>query len=125
MKIRNIDGLTAEDLQQEEQKGARFIYFDYTVSLLVITFKRTSGVYMVRQGEKVQARAWPFTLITMLFGWWGIPYGPRYSWQSILSNLRGGKDVTEEVMATVAGHLLFREAEKKKAARHQLTNLNS
>lgn len=125
MKIRNIDGLTAGDLQLEEKKGARFVYFDYTVSLLVVTFKRTSGVYMVRPGEKRVTRAWPFTLVTVLFGWWGIPYGPKYSLQSIRTNLRGGKDVTDEVMATVAGHLLFQEAEKQKTGRHQLTNLNS
>ena len=29
--------------------------------------------------------------------------------------MKGGHDVTDEVMATVAGHLLFREAEKQKA----------
>jgi hypothetical protein len=27
--------------------------------------------------------------------------------------MKGGKDVTDEVMATVAGHILFREAEKE------------
>ena len=33
--------------------------------------------------------------------------------QSIKENLKGGKDVTDEVMSTVAGHLLFQEAQKQ------------
>jgi len=114
MKIKNIDGLSAEDLQSEEEKGGRFVYFAYTISLLVVTFKRTSGVYLIRKDESIKAKAFPFTLLTVLFGWWGIPYGPKYTWQSIRTNLRGGKDVTDEVMGTVAGHLLFQEVERQK-----------
>jgi hypothetical protein len=118
MKIRNIDGLTAEDLQKEEEKGGRFIYFAYTVSLLFLTFKRTSGVYLIKNGESVNTKGLPFTLISALFGWWGFPYGPKYTLESIRTNLRGGKDVTDEVMATVAGHLLFQEVQKEKITQH-------
>jgi hypothetical protein len=116
MKIRNIDGMSAEDLQREEEKGGRFIYFAYTISLIILTFKRTSGVYLVKNGESIPAKSLPFTILSALFGWWGIPFGPKYTIESIRTNLRGGKDVTDEVMATVAGHLLFQEAEKQKAA---------
>lgn len=114
MKIKNIEGLSAEDLQSEEEKGGRFIYFAYTISIIVVTFKRTSGVYLIRSGESAKAKGMPFTIITALFGWWGIPFGPKYSWESIRTNLRGGKDVTDEVMGTVAGHLLFQEVERQK-----------
>jgi hypothetical protein len=116
MKIKNIDGLSAEDLQKEEGRGGRFIYYAFTISLIVVTFKRTSGVYLIRSGESSVAKGLPFTIISLLFGWWGIPFGPKYTLQSIRTNLHGGKDVTEEVMGTVAGHLLFQEIEKEKAA---------
>jgi hypothetical protein len=118
MKIKNIDGLSAEDLQQEEEKGGRFVYYLYTVSLIVVTFKRTSGVYLVRGGENPRSKGLPFTIISFLFGWWGIPFGPKYTLESIRTNLHGGKDVTDEVMQTVAGHLIFREAEKLKSQQH-------
>jgi hypothetical protein len=118
MKIKNIDGLSAEDLQREEESGGRFIYYAFTISLLVVTFKRTSGVYLIRKQENAVKKGLPFTIISALFGWWGIPFGPKYTLQSIRTNLKGGKDVTEEVMSTVAGHLLFQEVEKQKAV-HQ------
>ena len=117
MKIANIDGLSAEDLEQAAAKGARFIYFQFTVSLLLVTFKRTSNVYMVRNNENPVAKGMSFTIISALLGWWGIPFGPKYTLQSIRTNMKGGKDVTDEVMATVAGHVLFREAQREKAIR--------
>lgn len=116
MKIRNIKGLSAFDLEQEAERGARFVYYTFTVSLLLVTFKRTSGVYMIRGGENAVSKGKRFTAISLLFGWWGIPFGPKYTIESIRSNLKGGKDVTDEVMATVAGHILFREAQQRKKA---------
>jgi hypothetical protein len=116
MKIKNIDGLSAKDLQNEEQKGARFVYFSYTLSLLFLTFRRTSGVYLIKRSESVRIKALPFTILSVLFGWWGLPFGPKYTLESIRVNARGGKDVTDEVMATVAGHVLFQERERQKQA---------
>lgn len=114
MRIKNIEGLSAKDLQREAAEGARFVYFTYTLSLLIITLKRTSGVYLVSPHEKTSRKGLPFTLISLLFGWWGIPYGPKYTLDSISTNTRGGKDVTDEVMSTVAGHILFQEAQRSK-----------
>jgi hypothetical protein len=113
MKIKNITGLSAENLQEEEKQGGRFIYYAFTISLIVLTFKRTSGVYLVRKNESVVAKGIGYTLVSFLFGWWGFPFGPKYTLESIRTNMKGGKDVTDEVMATVAGHILFREAEKE------------
>jgi len=111
MRIKNIEGLSAEDLQREAGKGGRFIYFPFTISLIVVTFKRTSDVYLVRAGENSARKGMPFTLLSFFLGWWGIPFGPKYTLASLRTNLRGGKDVTEEVMSTVAGYVLFREQE--------------
>ncbi len=116
MKIKNINGLSASDLQQEVANGGKFVYYAITVSLLVITFKRTSGVYLVRAGSNAIIKGIPFTLISLLFGWWGIPFGPVYTVQGIWTNLQGGKNVTEDVMATVAGYLQFEEAQQQKKA---------
>jgi hypothetical protein len=114
MRIKNIDGLSAGDLQREVEQGGKFVFYPYTISVLVVTFKRTSGVYLVKGKENKITRAVPFILLSALFGWWGIPFGPKYTLESIRANLGGGKDVTEDVMATVAGHVLFLEAEQQK-----------
>ncbi|MEI2739442.1 MAG: hypothetical protein V9F01_11710 [Chitinophagaceae bacterium] len=114
MKIKNINGLSAEDLQLEVSNGGKFVHYPFTVSLVVVTFKRTSGVYLVRGNENVVKKGLPYTIISVLFGWWGIPFGPKYTLESIRTNMKGGKNVTDEVMATIAGFVLFREAQKEK-----------
>jgi hypothetical protein len=108
MKIKNIKGLTASELQQQVSEGGRFVYFSYTLSLIVVTFRDVSGVYFVRQNENTLRKKILFSTISLLFGWWGIPWGPRYTWQAVRSNWRGGKDVTDEVMGVVEGYLLFK-----------------
>ncbi len=119
MRIKNITGLSAVDLQQEAADGGRFVYYPYTVSFIFATFRRTSGVYLVRKNENTGLRKSYFAIISLLFGWWAIPFGPKYSIQAIRSSLSGGKDVTDEVMSTVAGFVLFREAEQKRKAIQQ------
>jgi|GEM_PF-5553511 len=37
-----------------------------------------------------------FTLFSLLFGWWGIPFGPFWTWEVIRNNLRGGQKFTVE-----------------------------
>lgn len=114
MKIKNIHGLTAHDLQQLVSDGSRFVYFAYTVSLVIVTFRDTSGVYLIRSGEKTVGKSFLFTIVSFLIGWWGFPWGPKYTMQAIWTNLKGGKDVTDEVMDVVNGYLLFEETNNEK-----------
>lgn len=114
MKIKNITGLTATDLQQQVDNGGRFVYFPYTISLIIVTFRDTSGVYLIRSGENTIGKSLLFTIVSLLTGWWGIPWGPKFTMQAIRTNLRGGKDVTDEVMDVVNGYLLFEETYGKK-----------
>ena len=114
MKIKNIEGLSADHLQQEVNKGGKFIYFPFTISFIIITFKRASDVYLIPAGKNVLVKGLPYILLSLLFGWWGIPWGPKHTIQSIRTNMIGGKNVTEEVMSVVAGYALFEETQKKK-----------
>ena len=69
---------------------------------------------MLRKNESAFRKGLRFTILTALFGWWGIPKGPRTTIETLRTNLKGGTDVTGEVMDTVAGHLLFREVQAQK-----------
>jgi hypothetical protein len=115
MKIKNIDGLSALELQKAVKDGGRFVYFTCTISLLIITLRDTSGVYLIRSGENSIRKSILFTAVSFFTGWWGIPFGPKYTLQALRINYRGGKDVTDEVMSVVEGYLLFDEhnADKK------------
>ncbi|MBP6661129.1 MAG: hypothetical protein KA174_10620 [Chitinophagales bacterium] len=96
--IKNIEGLTVDDINKELDRGAKFIYFSYTISILVMTFRRSSSIYFVSGGESHWSYSWKYTLISLLFGWWGIPWGFIYTPMSIISNISGGKDVTQSVL---------------------------
>ena len=119
MKIKNISSRTAPFLQEEVDKGGKFVRYAFTISLIVPTFKQTSGIFLVRAGESGWGRAAFFTLISALLGWWGFPWGPKHTIKSIRANLKGGNDVTEEVMSVVAGYALFEETQKAKKVVNQ------
>jgi hypothetical protein len=97
-EIKNIEGLSVDDINRELSNGAKFVVFQYCFSILVMTFKRGSDIYFIKAGESTINHSIGFTLITLIFGWWGIPWGPIYSIGALYSNLTGGKDMTQEVL---------------------------
>jgi hypothetical protein len=42
-----------------------------------------------------------YAAITLVMGWWGIPWGPIFSITSLVTDFGGGKDVTQEVLASL------------------------
>ena len=99
--IKNIQGLTVNQLNKELNNGAKFVVFSYTISIIVMTFKRSSDIYFIPAGESTVKHSIPFTLLTMVLGWWGFPWGPIHSIGSLFTNLTGGKDVTKEVAGAI------------------------
>jgi hypothetical protein len=101
MKIEGIQGMTPDQLNMELQRGGKFVVFQYAISVIVMSFKRPSSIYFIRAGESAVGKSIPFTLLTIVGGWWGIPFGPIYSFQALATNIRGGKDLTKEVVAAI------------------------
>lgn len=101
MKIIGIDGMTVQGLKDELQRGAKFVLFRYCISIVLLTFRRSSNIYFIRSGESSLAKSLPFTLLSLVMGWWGIPWGPIYTISSVVTNFQGGKDVTHEVLAVM------------------------
>lgn len=91
-------GMSDAQIIEEVDKGGRFVIYVYTISIIVMTFKRSSGVRFLKAGESGFLPALPWTLITLMVGWWGIPWGPIYSIQSIYRNAVGGVDVTDQIV---------------------------
>jgi hypothetical protein len=99
MKIEGIAGMSPDQIRFEIQRGGKFVFFYYSVSVLIMSFRRASPVYFIPAGENALGKAVPWTLLTLVAGWWGIPWGPIYTVQSLAVNLKGGKDVTAELSA--------------------------
>jgi hypothetical protein len=102
MKIKGIEGMSGSELQAELQRGGKFVLFQYCVSIVIMTFKRSSDIYFIRASENAASKGLVFSLISFLLGWWGIPWGPIYTIQALATNLRGGKDVTQQVVASLS-----------------------
>lgn len=101
MRIVGIEGMTASELNSELQRGAKFVIYQYCISLLLVTFKRSSHIYFVRTGESNLGKIAGYTAVSLLLGWWGIPWGPTDTIQAVAINLRGGKNITQEVIAAL------------------------
>jgi len=102
MKINGIEGMTVSQVQSEVARGGKFVMYQYCISILVMTFRRSSGIYFIKADESAITPGLGFTLLSLVLGWWGIPWGPIYTIGSIYTNFTGGKDVTQEMMASVA-----------------------
>jgi hypothetical protein len=102
ISIKNIDGLTPDVIRAEIANGGKFVQFDYAISIIVMTFKRSTDIYFVRHDSSHWKHSWPFTLLSLLIGWWGIPWGFIYTPMALYTNLSGGRDLTKEVMPMYA-----------------------
>jgi hypothetical protein len=99
MKIQGIEGMSPDQIRFELHRGAKFVFFQYCVSAILITFRRSSPVYFIPAEQNTFAKGMPWILLTLVAGWWGIPWGPIFSVQALVVNLKGGKDVTAELSA--------------------------
>ena len=87
--IEGIEGLSAEALDYQISLGGRFVVYSYAISVLVMSFRRSSNVQFVRSDENAALRGLPYTLLAALLGWWGIPWGPIFTVQALATNLGG------------------------------------
>jgi hypothetical protein len=101
MKIQGLEGMSASQIQLELQRGAKFVVYSYCISLILVTFRRPSEIYFLPAGTGRIRKGLSSSLITLLLGWWGIPWGPVYSVKSLLENFKGGKDVTADFLPRI------------------------
>src|SRR5437899_10562020 len=100
IKINGIQGLTGSQLDFELQRGAKFVLYQYCVSILVLTFKRPSNIYFRKSGESTVTKGLPFTLLSLVAGWWGILWGPIHTIQVVYNNIKDATDATNGVEAS-------------------------
>jgi tetratricopeptide (TPR) repeat protein len=96
MKSSNrLEDYSAEEIREEVERGAHIVMYAYCVSFLVITFKRDTRPYLIKGGHSRLGPGLPWALLTLLFGWWGFPWGLIYTPMALWQTLRGGVDLTD------------------------------
>ena len=101
MTLKNVSRWSNEMLAADIARGGKFVIFPYTISIIVMTYKRPSKVFYIPSGGLPIANGWVYLLISIIFGWWGIPWGPIYTIQSIFRAFTG-IDVTDEVLSSLS-----------------------
>jgi hypothetical protein len=115
--LQKIDGaadMTVDQVQQAVAEGGRFVIYQFCVSVLVLSFKRSSGIKFIPAGRSRVASGAPYSVISFFAGWWGIPWGPIWTVSTMITNMNGGKDVTNHVLSALGlpqGH--FAPAKRK------------
>jgi hypothetical protein len=93
--MRDLREIPGAELERFLAAGGQVILYEICVSLLFLTHRRPV-VVLVPAGENRIYHALPYLLVSVLLGWWGIPWGMIYTPLVLFTNLRGGVDVTAQ-----------------------------
>ncbi|WP_086607238.1 hypothetical protein [Erythrobacter donghaensis] len=101
VNIKGIDNMTVEEIVEAVDAGGRFVVYQWAVSVIFASFRNSTDILLVPGTSNRILKGLPWTLLTFVLGWWGIPWGPIYTVQSLWQNLSGGKDLTEAVLQEI------------------------
>ena len=99
--IKNIEGLSENQIRDLVNKGGKFVIYTYCISIIIMTFKRSSNIHFIKPGNSAITPGLGLLFVSLILGWWGLPWGPIYTIGSIFNILTGGKDVTYEVISYI------------------------
>ncbi len=87
---------TFESIMVERDNGAKFVFYEYVIPRPIIAPGRApSKIYFVKKGDDKRYYR-KYNLITLFWGWWGLPFGPVYVYK-VVANNKKGNNVTEDV----------------------------
>jgi hypothetical protein len=95
-RIKNGGKLNDLQIVNELEGGSRLVIYQYAISIIFATFRFNSRIYILKSDEKGIRQGLIYSSITMLLGWWGIPWGPVRSISALKNNFTGGKKVELE-----------------------------
>ncbi len=101
--ITGTEGLSPGDIARQVRDGARFVRFQYSLSLILWTVRRESRVYFLKAGEHAIFQSLPYSLVSFICGWWSFPFGIITTLRILARNFGGGYNVTTSVMASMRG----------------------
>jgi len=119
--IENLDGVqngTATYRGLPVTRETMTTQFHAVFSCLVATFKHPSTFFLV-DVDSTNGTAILYTLLSVLCGWWGIPWGPVFTIEAVIGNLFGGKRRSVgDLIDEITGHRRNVVRLTKRAATH-------
>lgn len=69
------------------------VQFEVCMSFLIMSFRIPTCFY-IKGHHNTTIRGGLYSLISLVFGWWGIPWGPIYTVKALMRNASGGNSFT-------------------------------
>ncbi len=57
--------MSVEAIRFDVDRGARFVSFEYCISTIVLTFRESSDVFLIRPGESAVVKGIRYVLLTL------------------------------------------------------------
>jgi hypothetical protein len=99
LQLRGTRPLFGEELRTRILDGARCVRFEFCFSFVFVTIRQQSPVYLTHSWQERYLRGLWFSVISLLFGLWGVPWGLLWVPWAVWVNTTGGVDCTDEVLA--------------------------
>jgi hypothetical protein len=77
-------------------EGERLVFYEYCISLIFLSLRRPSAVVRLRPGQRGWIKGLPYTILSLVLGWWCLPWGLIYTPLALWTNLSGGRPITTE-----------------------------
>lgn len=90
-----------EDIAARVAAGARLVRFEFCISVVFVTIRRQSPPYLTDSWRSRYLRGLTYSLLAILLGPWGIPWGLIWTGRAVWLNLTGGIDETEMTLNVV------------------------
>jgi hypothetical protein len=94
--------LSPEEVRARVGAGARLVRFEYCFSLIVFTIRRQSPIYLTESWQGRYLRGLGYSLLAIVLGPWGVPWGLIYTPWAMWVNLTGGVDETDAMLSQLS-----------------------
>jgi hypothetical protein len=98
LEIRGSRPLFVEELRTRIAAGARCVRFEYCFSVLVFSIRRQSPVYVTTSWQQRYLLGIWFSVLALLLGPWGVPWGLIWTPWAVWVNTTGGADCTDTIL---------------------------
>jgi len=102
IKLANHLNYTFEEVMSAKSNGGTFVTYQWIIPTpIFFPVRRLSKVYFIPRDMDKSTYAQKFNILSLLIGWWGLPWGPVAVYKSIVLNNTGGVDVTDDVYLNI------------------------
>ncbi|MEJ6951234.1 hypothetical protein, partial [Natronospora cellulosivora (SeqCode)] len=73
--------------------NTELVSYQGALSFIIISAKINSRYFIKNSQDSLLINSL-YSLLTLFLGWWGFPWGPIYTLESLKNNLKGGEKIT-------------------------------